>query len=358
MHAVARATLPLEADEYLTEPFGNDPEWREATNIWFADSEGRFGFSRAMVERVAKAWESPMRKPLNLAFADGRALSGTGEGGRFDATVTARVTSSAVAEHRCIEPFKRRVFSYRGLAIDTTTADQVAGTVDESRTVEVSIELDTTTVVPAWEWWSLLTPEQRERHAGAAEMMGTVVRSGERVTEPSAGGRRFEQLLHGKGKLSVGSQEWTFTGSGLHTHRRGVRNTSNLAGHVWQTAVFASGRAFGYLVVPNADGSIAFNEAFVYDDGVMAPAQVQDPPWLRRLEVGQPVPVVLRTAQGEVRIEGETIASNFYPNPGDGSRTWTRSQLHYEMGTARYRWDDEETYNMIERSALPAQTTG
>lgn len=141
-------------------------------------------------------------------------------------------------------------------------------------------------------------------------------------------GRRFEQLLRGSGTLRVGK--------------------------VWQTAVFPSGSAFGYIVAaPDADGSPSYNEGFVYVDGQMRPAQVVEAPWLRKLDCPQQVPVVLATDTGEVRIDGETIASNFYPyNP---TRTWTQSVLSYEMATARYRWNGEETYNMIERSALPEQ---
>lgn len=89
--------LESQADELVATPVGDDPEWREAVNVWFADGDGRFGLSRAMVERVARDWENPMVKPLNLAFADGRALSGTGEGGSFSGKVSARVTSSKVA---------------------------------------------------------------------------------------------------------------------------------------------------------------------------------------------------------------------------------------------------------------------
>ena len=63
----------------------------------------------------------------------------------------------------------------------------------------------------------------------------------------------------------------------------------------------------------------------------------------------------------EVRIDGQTVASTFRPYlPGMSSvwtqppfSGWTQSPVSFEKAVARYRWDGEEAYNMIERSSLP-----
>ena len=45
-------------------------------------------------------------------------------------------------------------------------------------------------------------------------------------------------------------------------------------------------------------------------DGDLIPARVVEAPWLRRLQpLGEDVSVVLETADGTVRIEGETVLS-------------------------------------------------
>ena len=57
-------------------------------------------------------------------------------------------------------------------------------------------------------------------------------------------------------------------------------------GHAWQSAVFPSGRAFGYIVYPpRDDGKPTYNEGYLFEgDGELIPAWVVDAPWLRRLQ--------------------------------------------------------------------------
>ena len=90
----------------------------------------------------------------------------------------------------------------------------------------------------------------------------------------------------------------SFTGSGLRIRRQGVRHLTEFRGHCWQSALFPSGRAFGYIAYPpREDGRPTFNEGYVFDgDGDLVPARVLEAPWLTRLQaLGQDVSLVLET---------------------------------------------------------------
>ena len=41
-----------------------------------------------------------------------------------------------------------------------------------------------------------------------------------------------------------------FTGGALRIRRKGVRKLQEFFGHAWQSAVFPSGKAFGYIAYP------------------------------------------------------------------------------------------------------------
>ena len=81
-------------------------------------------------------------------------------------------------------------------------------------------------------------------------------------------------------------------------------------------------------------------------------------PWLTRLQpLGEDVSVVLETADGTVRIEGETVVSTHdITDPSEipadqlaKLANWTFPAL--QQAGVRYRWDGEETYGMLERSS-------
>ena len=126
------------------------------------------------------------------------------------------------------------------------------------------------------------------------------------------GGPRYEQLFRATGAVRVAGTEHAFTGSGLRIRRQGVRRLEGFWGHCWQSALFPSGRAFGYIAYPpRPDGQPTFNEGYLFaGDGDLIPARVVDAPWLTKLQpLGEDVSVVLQTADGTVRIEGETVLS-------------------------------------------------
>lgn len=121
-------------------------------------------------------------------------------------------------------------------------------------------------------------------------------------------------------------------------------------GHAWQSAIFPSGKGFGYIVYPpREDGLPTYNEGYLFDgDGELTPAWVVDAPWLRRLRPsGEDVSVVLETATGSTRISSESVLSNFTVMGGVGTGgAWPILQ----QAITRYTWNGETANGMMERS--------
>ena len=72
---------------------------------------------------------------------------------------------------------------------------------------------------------------------------------------------------------------------GFASAAQAVRRLAAFRGHVWQSAVFPSGRAFGLNTYPDRDdGKPTFNEGYLFEgDGALIPARVVNASWLRRL---------------------------------------------------------------------------
>ena len=125
-------------------------------------------------------------------------------------------------------------------------------------------EIDLYSAVPPWENGGLLAEAKRvleEQDEGA--LMGNP---------------RFEQLAWAHGTLKIGNEEHCIDGGALRIRRRGVRRLATFWGHAWQSALFPSGRAFGYITYPpREDGLPTYNEGFVFEgDGELIP-----PGWSR-----------------------------------------------------------------------------
>jgi hypothetical protein len=142
-----------------------------------------------------------------------------------------------------------------------------------------------------------------------------------------------------------------FHGGGLRIHRKGGARSdyTDWYGHCWQSAVFPSGRAFGIIhYTPRPDGSIKYHEGWLLDDGEVVAAKVVDTPWKHGWEAnGEDVSVTLRTRRGDHAIAGDTSLSTFSPAAP------IRDGVAFppvQQGIARYRWDGEDAYGMIERS--------
>ncbi len=205
--------------------------------------------------------------------------------------------------------------------------------------------------VPPWIQGSLLPEARALLEGGEGNLMG---------------GPRYEQLLRASGTIQTPGREHTFNGSGLRIRRQGVRHLAEFRGHCWQSALFPSGRAFGYIAYPpRDDGQPTFNEGYVFEgDGALIPARVVQAPWLTSLQaLGQDVSLVLETEEGIERIEGETVVSTFDIRHDDQTRAIKEMSTEIpdfpplQQAGVRYVWNGEETFGMLERSSPRSKIT-
>jgi hypothetical protein len=315
------------------------PEMRDAVNMWVSDDRGLLGIPRFAVEALASKWESHDLS-VNVAFPNGRVYSVRGSGPTVPAQGpegSPTILGAGPLQFRCIDPFRVWTAFFKGQAAEMTTDAQVNGALPgKGPMVDVEFEIEATMAVPPWIQGQLST--------AAAGLLKSSVEKG------FMGGDRFEQLFRAKGRLRIGSEVHTFSGSGLRIKRQGIRKIEGFWGHCWQSALFPSGRGFGYIAYPpRPDGVASYNEGYIFEgDGPLIPAQVVDAPWLRKLQANpQDVSVVLESARGKVTIEGETLVSTF----AMGRPEMPPDFPVLQQAGVRYRWNGEETYGMLERSS-------
>jgi hypothetical protein len=294
-----------------------------------------------------RGWGEPDVK-LQVAFADERVFRFRGVGKKHptkDSEGRHSILGAGPLEFRCTEPFKSWTASFQGTTVATSTPALIAGNYDGPE-VDTEMRLEATMAVPPWSMGSLLTEgESAEAFAAAIDFI-----SGEGSAE---GGFRYEQLFRATGTVRVGDESHEFEGSGLRIHRQGIRKLQDFPGHCWQSALFPSGKAFGYIVQPpRSDEVPEFNEGYLFTgDGKLVPGRVFNPPWLRKLQPrGEDVSFVFESELGRTTIEGETVVAAFEVASTDKVRPSLPNFPVLFQGGARYRWDGEETYGMIERS--------
>jgi hypothetical protein len=323
--------------EYVFPECPATPGMRDAVNMWVADDRGEVALPRFAVEAAAPQWDDHDLQ-VNVGFPDGRVYRLRAPGPTHPATGPdgkASVLGAGPLAFRLLEPFATWTATFRGEATETSTAALIAGDTG-GPTVDLEFDVEATMAVPPWIQGTLF-PEAAELLANSVE--GKLM-----------GGPRYEQLFRAAGAVRVRGEEHAFTGSGLRIRRQGIRDITEFWGHAWQSALFPSGRAFGYIAYPpRPDGSESYNEGYLFSgDGELVPAKVRQAPWLRRLAGnGEAVPVELETADGITRIEAETVVSNYELGLADYPQFPVLQQAD-----VRYRWDGEETYGMLERSSM------
>lgn len=341
--------------EYVFATQPDDPEMRESVNTWVWDDGTEFGIPRIGVEAVADQWETHDVQ-VNLAFASGRVLNMFGPGKVHDprgADGKARILGAGPLSFELIEPFRHWRAHLDGMAVETSSRAQIDGWQpgqSEGELVPVELDLDIRHAVPPWESGSLLEEAGRVL---ATQEEGALM-----------GGPRFEQLFRATGRLRVGDEVHELDGGGLRIRRAGIRRLAAFRGHVWQSTLFPSGRAFGLCVYPpRTDGKPTFNEGFLFEgEGKLIPARVVEAPWLRDLAPkGQDVSVVLETENGTTTtIKGETALSTFmvmgphvagYSSPGEGGGPTFKLQ----QAIVQYTMDGETATGMLERSSATDQ---
>jgi hypothetical protein len=132
-----------------------------------------------------------------------------------------------------------------------------------------------------------------------------------------------------------------------------------MVGHCWATALFPSGRAFGFQRFPRPDGTVGFSEGWASEGDGRVEATVVDAPWLEELpSAGQHFEIELEVEGTSSRLEAELRSAMLMTVAGSGDLAWMRQGLHDGDGLvlvqsmARYTWDGEVTYGFLERSAL------
>ncbi len=324
---------------FATQP--TDPEARESVNAWIWDDSGAFGIARTGVEAVADQWQTH-NVQFNLAFADGRVYTLAGPGPTHDPLGKdgrARILGSGPLRFELVEPFRHLRMTYDGPALTTTAEAQIKGWMPApgSAQVHVTADIDIFPAAPPWENGST---SDEARHILATQEEGFL------IGYPW----RFEQLGRARGTIVVGGETHHLDGGANRIRRQGVRRLASFWGHVWQAALFPSGRGFGFQVYPpRKDGKTTYNEGYVVDDGQQLPARVVRAPFLHSLEAsGEDVTCVLETPHGTIEIGGETLMSTFMimpPEVGGG--------MQLQQALARYRWDGESAVGMLERSSTP-----
>jgi hypothetical protein len=321
-----------------------DPEMRESVNVWSWDDGDDLGFPRIGIEATAENWDAH-EVQTSISFANGRVLrvwerarahDPRGEDG------TPRILGAGPLSFEMVEPFVHWRMHLDGLLEDTTVQRLMAGDLGGGPgTVPVELELDIRAAAPPWENGTLRAEAGRVL---ANQEEGALM-----------GGPRYEQLFRMTGRLRVDGDERALSGGGLRIRRQGVRRLARFWGHAWQSSVFPSGRAFGFLVYPpRDDGLSTYNEAFVFDgDGSLTPAAVVEAPWLRTMVPrGEPLRVVLETEDGRTEtVHGESLVSVFAAIPVTDDLAFPVLQ----QAIVRYTWGDESANGMMERSTLPDQ---
>lgn len=340
-----------DAAEYGLKDHPRVADMREGVSVWVYDQEGRVGFPRVCLEAEGPDFD-PKKLQVNVAFPDGRVLIGEPRGaakpseddqGRLSTYAGGPLT------FRVVEPWKTWTVSYDGTAIDTTTAATIARTTADDPRVPMRFEMEVTIAAPPW-----LQGQMSRKADEQLEETDSIFVGGQKTAFEN--GLRYEQLIRAQGTLWVGDEEHRFSGTGLRIHRQGIRNLTGFEGHVWQSALFPSGRGFGFMwLLPNN-----YVEGFVYVDGTMHPAEVVDVSWMTKMLPsgrGEDVSLVLESELGRHEIRGETAYSRYIPI-GDEFETEGFWPIHWQQAGVKFTWDGEETYGMMERSSKAEVVTG
>ena len=317
-----------------------DPEMRESASIWLFEENGAFAFPRIGIEAVGGVWENH-RYDGNFAFRGGRVLRVSQRGPTLPSA--GGVLGAGGLRFECVEPFRKWRVRFEDAVYDSRIEDQIAGNfrvyadgeIDPALPrVPLTFEAELTMAAPGW------TQDLRpDKLAGMTEA--------ERIDAGLMGyGWRVEQVFRAVGELTIDGATRAFRAVGNRVHRQSVRPLGAFRGHCWQAAVFPDGRAFGYCAYPPREDGSTYNEGYVYQDGRMYPARATKIPFLRNIMPnGDDVSLELESELGITRIEGVTTLPTFHlGNPGTNG-------MNNNQGAARYIWDGQATYGMIERSS-------
>lgn len=319
-------------------------DMRDSASFWAYDDTGFVGFPRIGVEAIGSNWAQHQYQ-VNVAFADGRVFRIRELGDRHppqDADGMPAVLGAGPLEFRCVRPFQLSTASFDGVAMQTSTDALLRGE-RGGLPVPVQFHIEAAMAAPPWVNGSL-SEESAQQLSSAVE--GVFM-----------GGDRFEQLFRATGALRVGGEDYEFSGTGTRVRRQGPREMAGFWGHCQQSAVFPSGKGFGYIAYrPRPDGGNSYNEGYIFTgDGGLIPARVVSAPWLGTPpRIGEDVSLVLESELGRTKIEGMTTVSVF--NLGDPVSDNALAALH--QAGVRYTWEGEVASGALERSTPPRDMNG
>jgi hypothetical protein len=335
--------IPVEREYILADK--PDDGMRDAVNVWIEEERGEFAM-RVGVEAVGAQWDRH-EMWLDIAFADGRLYSRRGAEdtkGAIGAQGKPTIRATGPLRFECVEPFRRWTVAFEESPVAVTSAEEIRDNPDfeETAWVPVSFQIDMQMGAEPW-MPGTMTPE-------AAAALGG--KQGDFMSP------RYEQLFRCTGTLTIDGERRNFRANGLRIRRTGFRAFSGFSGHCWGSALFPSGKAFGFNTYPPSEtGEPTYAEAWVIgEDGRRIGAYPVSVPWLRTLEAGgEDVPIVLETLDGKrVEIGGTTFANTRsrggHVLPPDWPKDWPIVQQSHAV----YMWDGESTTGMLERSSKPS----
>ena len=305
----------------------------------------RVGLPRIAVEALGATWDTARNASVNVALPDGRVLLVREDAAPHpvsDAQGRPRVLGTGPLRFECIEPFDRWRLTFDGTANTTTVQDQIArcteGASDhvETERVPLRMEIETRMAAPPWIQGSLdpdghfVVGERRFEQLftaeGAVEIDGNSIVVPRRRPAHPPQGRRPQRLLRlVRALLAVG----------------GVPERARLRVHPLHAAARRLGEVPRGLGARRRRGPRRQGRRHAVETRAGTQTAKTSPSRSAR-------------PRGDVAITAETQLSTFSPTiPMGGDVAFPPVQ----QGIARYRWDGEEAYGMIERSIradLPA----
>jgi hypothetical protein len=178
------------------------------------------------------------------------------------------------------------------------------------------------------------------------------------ITNQSWANAHWEQPCTVTGWVEVSRQRTTFDGVGVRDHSRGPRDFEGSGQHYWVHGQFPSGKAFGLLwIESNSAQPVLFDKGYLVAGGEIASAHIVKPPPEDRA-LDEPFDVVLEGPDGQVHIRGEmvhdVVFSVQYPHEWTFGYRTGEAQHHFWEGHARFEWDGEIGYGIVERSVTRA----